>query len=334
MSASSEQKPLPVPSLEKAPAEYDDETEEPTGLSNIAETLEKLREDPLVREQNLKQMRDWIAKHPHIRRCRTDARFLLRFLRAKKHSFLVASQTLERYLAVRTIHRGWFQRLDIRDPELSHLVDIGFIYTLLERTADGCAVTMTDWGLLDPKRYTVEDSNRMHFLLAEAYGEDPAVQCAGAILIFDMQHVTLAHQSIISLTVLKQLAKYINNGLPLRCQGVYAVNVPSAAMWIVNGLVSVLHEKIRKRFAVFRDFDEFTKERFDRQLLPKEYGGKVPKSEHIKAFRQRCELYRDRLLALDEMEIDLDHNESYSRQALLDDIEGGAVGSFRKLELD
>ncbi|ETN64131.1 hypothetical protein AND_004134 [Anopheles darlingi] len=332
--ASSEQKPLPVPSLEKAPEKYDDEAEEPTGLANIAETLEKLREEPLVREQNLKQMRDWIAKHPHIRRCRTDARFLLRFLRAKKHSFMVASQTLERYLAARMIHPGWFQRLDIRDPELSHLADIGFIYPLLERTADGCKVTMTDWGLLDPKQYTIEHSNRMHILLAEAYSDDPLVQCAGVILIFDLKHVTLAHQSIVSLSVLKQVAKFINNGLPLRCQGVYAVNVPAGAMWIVNGLVSFLHEKIRSRFAVFHDFDEFTKERLDRQLLPKEYGGKVPKSEHMKAFREQCELYRDKMLALDEMEIDLDHNEAYSRHAMLDDIEGGAVGSFRKLDLD
>ncbi|ETN61983.1 hypothetical protein AND_006345 [Anopheles darlingi] len=330
----SEQKPLPVPSLQKVPELYDDDAEEPKGLANIVEIFEKLREDPLVLEQNLKQMRDWIAKHPHIRRCRTDARFLLRFLRAKKHSFLMASQTLERYLAARMIHPSWFQRLDIRDPELSHLADIGFIYPLLERTADGCIVTMTDWGLLDPKQYTIEHSNRMHILLAETYSDDPFVQCTGGFMIFDMQHVTLAHQSLISLLAIKQWAQFVNNGLPLRCQGLYAVNVPPVAMWFVNAMVGFLSEKIRKRFAVFRDFDELTKEHFDRQILPKEYGGKIPKSEHMKAFREQCELYRDRLLALDEMDIDLDHSETYSRHAMLEDIGGGAIGSFRKLAVD
>lgn len=82
-----------------------------------------------------------------------------------------------------------------------------------------------------------------------------------------------------------------------------------------------------------RDYDELA-EKIDRSLLPKEHGGKEPKTEHMRAFRERCERYRDRMLALDEMEIDLDHNEPYSRHAMLDDIEGGAVGSFRKLELD
>uniref|UniRef100_A0A182LXS5 CRAL-TRIO domain-containing protein n=1 Tax=Anopheles culicifacies TaxID=139723 RepID=A0A182LXS5_9DIPT len=279
------------------------------------------------------QLRDWIAKHPHIRLCRTDARFLLRFLRAKKHSFLGASQVLERYLAARAIHPSWFQRLDIRDPELANLADIGFLYALKERTADGCLVTLCDWGLLDPRRYTVDHSNRMHALLVEAYGDDVLFQCAGVVAIFDLQHIQLAHHSLISLSVLRQVAQYMNNALPIRCKAIYAVNIPSAALWIVNGLIGFFNEKIRNRCCLFRDYDELA-EKFDRNLLPKEYGGKEPKSEHMQAFREQCERYRDRLLQMDEMEIDLDHNESYSRHAMLDDIEGGAVGSFRKLDLD
>ncbi|KAL9699670.1 hypothetical protein quinque_003111 [Culex quinquefasciatus] len=46
----------------------------------------ELREDENVREQSLAQMRDWIAKSAHIKRCRTDPLFLLRFLRTKKFS--------------------------------------------------------------------------------------------------------------------------------------------------------------------------------------------------------------------------------------------------------
>lgn len=33
--------------------------------------LEELREDDNIREQSLQQMRDWINKHPNIKRCRT-----------------------------------------------------------------------------------------------------------------------------------------------------------------------------------------------------------------------------------------------------------------------
>jgi len=33
--------------------------------------FEELREDDNIREQSLQQVRDWIAKHPNIKKCRT-----------------------------------------------------------------------------------------------------------------------------------------------------------------------------------------------------------------------------------------------------------------------
>lgn len=33
--------------------------------------LEELREDDSMREQSLDQLREWISKHPNIKRCRT-----------------------------------------------------------------------------------------------------------------------------------------------------------------------------------------------------------------------------------------------------------------------
>lgn len=41
----------------------------PENVKKIA--LEELREDDNIREQSLEQMREWIAKHPNIKRCRT-----------------------------------------------------------------------------------------------------------------------------------------------------------------------------------------------------------------------------------------------------------------------
>lgn len=33
--------------------------------------LKELREDSNIRDQSLEQMRDWIEKHPNIKKCRT-----------------------------------------------------------------------------------------------------------------------------------------------------------------------------------------------------------------------------------------------------------------------
>lgn len=61
---------LPIPSLETKPSEYDSyQCTLSSKFKDIAK--EELREDESVRTQSLAQFREWIAKHPHIKKCRT-----------------------------------------------------------------------------------------------------------------------------------------------------------------------------------------------------------------------------------------------------------------------
>uniref|UniRef100_A0A1B0DFV4 CRAL/TRIO N-terminal domain-containing protein n=1 Tax=Phlebotomus papatasi TaxID=29031 RepID=A0A1B0DFV4_PHLPP len=52
------------------------------------------KEDENLKSQALDQFREWIAKHPKIKKCRTDDAFLLRFLRTKKFSVPRACEQL------------------------------------------------------------------------------------------------------------------------------------------------------------------------------------------------------------------------------------------------
>lgn len=61
---------LQIPNLETKRDEYDSYQCSLTGtFKDIAK--EELREDESVRSQALAQFREWIAKHPHIKKCRT-----------------------------------------------------------------------------------------------------------------------------------------------------------------------------------------------------------------------------------------------------------------------
>lgn len=61
---------LPIPNLETKPDEYDSYQCTLSGkFKDIAK--EELREDESVRTQALTQFREWIAKHPQIKKCRT-----------------------------------------------------------------------------------------------------------------------------------------------------------------------------------------------------------------------------------------------------------------------
>ena len=59
-----------APSIHKSPEVYD------VYLFNLSDRFKKiakkeLREDKSIRDHSLHRMREWIAKHPHIKRCRT-----------------------------------------------------------------------------------------------------------------------------------------------------------------------------------------------------------------------------------------------------------------------
>lgn len=59
-----------VPSVVTSPKEYDP-YQCNLGPKFKKMALEQLREDENIRTQALSQFREWIAKHPHIKRCRT-----------------------------------------------------------------------------------------------------------------------------------------------------------------------------------------------------------------------------------------------------------------------
>lgn len=72
----------------------------------------------------------------------------------------------------------------------------------------------------------------------------------------------------------------------------------------------------------------------DPKLLPKEYGGTIPVSEMISAFKNRLRRQRAYILALDDMYIEVTKEAANMAGSDNSDIAAGMVGSFRKLQVD
>ncbi|XP_062549654.1 clavesin-2-like [Armigeres subalbatus] len=321
-----------TPSVEKIPEKYDDRVAE---LNDFYKKIafDQLREDDTMRKQGLEQFRDWIAKHPHIKKCRTDAPFLLRFLRGKKYSINTATETLERYLVARMMYPQWFTRLDIEEPQLATLVDTGYLFPLPERDAQGRALICNDTAQLDPTKFTAADVLRIHMLVNESFFDTNEVQCAGLVLVYDLSGMTLSQLSLVTLSEIRVLVSFLNKAFPLRIQEFHFVNTPAATHTIANFALALLSEKLRERVFCHKNWDEcYTK--LDKNLLPKEFGGKIPRLEMIAAFKERCKKMRSRMQLVDEMEIELTKDSKYWQENSNAEMESGAVGSFRQLTVD
>ncbi|XP_063237884.1 uncharacterized protein LOC134539629 [Bacillus rossius redtenbacheri] len=102
----------------------------------------ELREDEAARAAAVQQLRDWVLRHPAIRKCRTDSVFLLRFLRSKKFSVPLAQEMLERYLTVRQLYPLWFRGLSADEPVVREILLAGYLVPLPERDEFGRRVIL------------------------------------------------------------------------------------------------------------------------------------------------------------------------------------------------
>ncbi|XP_053686841.1 clavesin-1-like [Sabethes cyaneus] len=318
--------------VDKVPDVYDDEVSE---MSQFYRDLAKeLGEDELSRKQSIQQLREWIAKHPHIKRCRTDAPFLLRFLRTKKYSFIQTAKTLESYLTGRIKHRKWFNNLDIDEPELSMLIDACYLFPLPRLDSKGRAVFFSCSSGFDATKNTIVGPIKMIHMLGEIFYETNEVQCAGCVWIFDMELIDMNALGLLTIQDIRTLAELVNTAAAARIRELHFINTPAVSRAIANLVLQLMSDKIRSRVFCHASLEDLHS-KVDKSLLPKEFGGDIPAAELAATYKELCRKMRPRLLALDEMEIELiDNPNDVWTNGTAAGMEEGAIGSFRKLQVD
>ncbi|XP_058122034.1 retinaldehyde-binding protein 1-like [Anopheles ziemanni] len=320
-------------SIEKRPESYDKyEFTLPEHYRKMAK--EELREDDEIREHSLAQMREWIAKHPYIRKCRTDASFLLRFLRFRKFSVPTACEALERYLAMRNTFPEWFKNLDCNEPIIREILENG-VFTKLGQNKDGRTVIMFCMKIMDPDKVLPIHQGRAMALLIETMLEWEEVQIGGFQAMLDFTDTVMKLYGSWGVTDMKIFMDAVNRSYPIRIREINGLKFPKFAVSILNLLLTFASPKLKERIVCHKTTMEY-KAKIDPELLPKEYDGELDMEDLRRKFREHLEDRRNVILALDEMDIDTAHYSSLWNQSNLveNEVEGGVAGSFRKLNVD
>lgn len=150
---------------------------------------------------------------------------------------------------------------------------------------------------------------------------------------------------------LRLLYKCLQKMVPMRHKEFHATMIHPSMKFVLEFALSLMSEKLRKRVRFHSKLDDGNS--IDRDLLPAEYGGKIPMAEMIESFKKELEAHRDLLLRHDEMNIRFELypeavrlGSTRSLKIPLDspdeafevkqDLYGmqGIPGSFRKLEID
>ncbi|XP_053686839.1 clavesin-1-like [Sabethes cyaneus] len=319
-------------SVEKCPNQYD--TYEFTVGDLYRQIAEKdLNETEEIRQQSLAQMREWIAKHPYISKCRTDSLFLLRFLRMRKFSIPKTQETLERYLAMRQAFPHWFQKLDPMDADMQQLLEDNQ-FQILGQDSKGRTVILMKTKCFNADKFTSEHQSRHVQLLLETLFDDEQTQIGGFVVILDYMDMTMRQLAVWSLMDVKNFISCVNHSLPIRLREVHAIRLPKFAVTIAELAMSCLSQKLRERVFCHKTLAE-AKKHLQESLLPTDYEGGTQDPQELKQkFINRARGMRNQLLQLDQLEIDATRYKSLWQQSSDISIDSGVAGSFRQLGVD
>ena len=97
--------------LEDLNYEAEDDNNLNSDILNLAH--DEIGESESNRVESVDEVQQWIGSQTHLKNCRTDRNFILRFLRTNKYNVDKSCLMMERYLKMRMAHPKWFQNLDI-----------------------------------------------------------------------------------------------------------------------------------------------------------------------------------------------------------------------------
>ncbi|XP_055681843.1 clavesin-1-like [Lutzomyia longipalpis] len=295
--------------------------------------LENLREDENLRNQSLDQFREWIEKHPRIKKCPMDANFLLRFLRTKKFSVPDALKLLENYLTTRKVLPQVFDGLTLDDPALKHCVSNGMILILPEPDKEGRVVISYNAECFDTSKYTATDANRVLNFALQLACFDERAQICGIAHAMDWGTVTLSLVSLLTIPHIKNITQCLQKTFPLRHGIFFIINLPTYCVAVFKLALSCFSEKLRKRFHVVKNWDRVHEE-IGSSVLAKEDGGTIPRLELAKKMIDLAEKHREEILSQNDFDIEVSDRDINFGNTHDADLDAAIVGSFRKINVD
>jgi retinaldehyde-binding protein 1 len=256
------------------------------GLSNLSgksleKAMEELNEDPASRVRSIEELRGRInswkpskTEEKSVTLGKTESKFLLMFLRARKFDVDKALQLYVNYHAFRQKHAGMLEGLNLKSVE--HVLHSGLIKVLDSRFCDGSKAICVYPGKWDSTNVPFVDNFRATLLILDKLVEDEETQVHGFSVIYDftdssiMSMLKVAQSELITKGVLMEL---LQESFPARFKGVHLLKQP----WYISIVLSVIRpfmkQKLRERILGHGyDFDSLHRY-IESGGLPKELGG-------------------------------------------------------------
>ncbi|XP_054283767.1 alpha-tocopherol transfer protein-like [Macrosteles quadrilineatus] len=264
------------------------------GESFEQRALQELRETPERKEEALEKLRDLLRNEEDLVVPLDNETFLLSYLRPCKFYPESAFERICKFYKFRPKHPKYFGNLV---PSNDKNVFQNCLLTVLpHRDQHGSRILMVEAGdKWKPKDCSLVELLRGILMILEAAILEPRTQISGAIVLVDLQGLSLHHVWQFSPGFASMLVEWVQDLIPCRIKAIHIVNQPYIFNMLFNIFKPFLREKLRNRIHFHGEDRSSLLSHIDSKFVPTQYGGDMylPSDQGIELHRL-LSLYEDK----------------------------------------
>ncbi|XP_070499190.1 alpha-tocopherol transfer protein-like isoform X2 [Chironomus tepperi] len=236
--------------------------------------FKELRETPENRENGIRELRNLLSQETNLTVPLDNDDWLIRFLRPTKYYYESAFELIKRYYAFKIKHYEIYNGLKPSKEE--NIFKANILSVFPNRDQLGRRILLLELGKKwNHKEVTLDEVFKGVVLFLEAAMLEPETQVNGAVVIFDMDGLSLHQAWQFTPPFAKRIVDWLQDSVPLRIKAIHVINQPKVFNMVFALFKPFLREKLRNRI-VFHGTDRDSLHSYIApKCLPKEYDGTI-----------------------------------------------------------
>ncbi|XP_078046884.1 alpha-tocopherol transfer protein-like isoform X4 [Augochlora pura] len=232
----------------------------------------ELRESPELQKEAIEKLRELLKADTKLKVPLDNDPWLIRFLRPCKYYPESAQKLVQNYYNFKVKHENVYKGL--KPSREKNIFEHNILTVLPNRDQHGRRILIIELGKKwKHNKCSLDEVFKGCVLYVEAAMLEPATQIAGAVVIFDMDGLTLQQTWQFNPPFAKRILDWLQEAVPLRVKNIHIVNQPYVFNMVFALFKPFLKEKLKSRI-IFHGTDRKSLHQYlSPKCLPDCYGG-------------------------------------------------------------
>ncbi|XP_055923640.1 alpha-tocopherol transfer protein-like isoform X2 [Eupeodes corollae] len=232
----------------------------------------ELRETPEIKKKAIEDLKNLLEQETDFTYPKDNEEYLIRFLRPCKFYPESARDLIKRYYAFKVKHNDIYDNLVPSREE--NIFKSNVLTVFPNRDQCGRRILLLELGKKwKHKEVSLDEVFKGCVLFLEAAMLEPETQVAGAIVIFDMDGLSMSQTWQFTPPFAKRIVDWLQDSVPLRVKAIHIVNQPKIFNLVFALFKPFFREKLRSRIYFHGTDRESLHKHISTKCLPPAYNG-------------------------------------------------------------